>query len=177
MSLPFINPNDNVEFTEIDTNIINDVNNVMQLFLRNGERSNAVKPISSKDNFDQVFLTKYGAEFTKVINLVYEQNATKFRLSDIIYLKNSFIVSIFKYDDKSVDTKFHYNFNDLDEILIKELGNHKISSYLTSNRIIKLYPEENTIVFIKPNQIRYWIPLIAYRDADKYLSDLSKIIN
>jgi hypothetical protein len=39
MSLPFIGLNESDVFSEIDKNIISDVNDVMQLFLRNGERS------------------------------------------------------------------------------------------------------------------------------------------
>ena len=56
---------------------------------------------------------------------------------------------------------------------IGNLTTNKISSSLTSTRIIKVY-EDNTIIFIKPNQYRYWLASIAYRDADKCVLDLSK---
>ncbi|MCP5064431.1 MAG: hypothetical protein GY936_18480, partial [Ignavibacteriae bacterium] len=58
---------------------------------------------------------------------------------------------------------------------LKELTDIEISKQLSVNRIIKLYPSKDTIVFVKPNQYRYWLSPIAYRDADKCFSDLSKL--
>jgi hypothetical protein len=36
-----------------------------------------------------------------------------------------------------------------------------------------MYPQKDTIVFVKPNQYRYWISLAAYRDADKCFADFA----
>jgi hypothetical protein len=61
------------------------------------------------------------------------------------------------------------------ELNIAGLTNNQISAHLSVYRIIKLYPQKDTIVFVKPNQYRYWLSLIAYRDADKCFSDFSNI--
>jgi methylase of polypeptide subunit release factors len=155
--------------SEIDRNIISDVNNVMQLFLRNGENSKAISPIKGDKKFKAI-LEKYGNEFSNALNTIYKDNNRKFRLSDVVQLENSLIATVFKYDSQNAEPKFS---KDLSELNIEGLTNNQISAHLTVNRIIKLYPQKDTIVFVKPNQYRYWLSLIAYRDADKCFSDFS----
>jgi hypothetical protein len=152
--------------SDIDLKIIDDVNNVMQLFLRRGENSDAVQPVKQRE-FNSI-LTNYGTEFSHALNAIYEEDNRKFRLSDVVELKNSLIAVVFRYDDSNEDVKFHKNLSDSN---IEGLTNHDISSQLSINRIIKMYPQKDTIVFVKPNQYRYWLSLIAYRDADACLSD------
>ncbi|MBI4650134.1 N-6 DNA methylase [Candidatus Desantisbacteria bacterium] len=174
MQVPFIGIDDNITFSDFDNNIINDVNIFMQDFIRHGENSEAVKQISKK-NFKQILqiLSHYGNEFSKVLNLTYENKNKKFRLSDVVKLDNSFIATIFKYDNiESKDPIYH---EDNLELNLKELSNEEVSKHLNINRIIKLYSRKDTIIFIKPNQYRYWLSLIAYRDADKCFSDLAKL--
>ena len=170
INLPFLDDNNKIKSCEFDNNIISDVNIYMQDFLRHGEHSKAVQPIHV-GRFEPT-LSHYGQEFSKVLNLIYEDNNKKFRLSDIVKLRSSYIATIFKYDSKEEKPIFH---SDNSEIDLKELSDFEISKQLTVNRIIKLYPDKDTIVFIKPNQYRYWLSLIAYRDADKCFSDLSKL--
>ncbi len=174
MSLPYIDQNEDVFFSDIDHKVMRDVNEVMQLFLRNGESSTAVKPIPKHDKIFEPFMLNYGNEFCKILNLVFEEKNKRFTLTDVIALSNSFIATIFRYGVLETDTIFHNNLDGLDSEMISELSNHKISSHLAANRIIKLYPKEDAIIFIKPNQQRYWLSLIAYRDADKCFADFSK---
>jgi len=170
MSIPFLEKDTKINLSAFDKNVISDVNIYMQDFLRHGENSIAVKPIPQSEF--ETFISTYGQEFSKILNLIYEEKNKKYRLSDVVRLKNSFIATIFKYDSKQVDTAFH---TDNSKLNIQSLSDFEISKQLTVNRIIKLYPEKDTIVFIKPNQYRYWLSLIAYRDADKCFSDLSKL--
>jgi len=168
-NIPFVE-NDFL-FSEFDLNVIIDSLGILQDFLIRGEKSKALESIKGVRNFEQV-LNNYGSEFSKVLNSIYEDNDRKFRLSDVIQLENSLIATVFKYDNKNIDPKFG---KDLAELNIDGLTNNQISTHLSVNRIIKLYPQKNTIVFIKPNQYRYWISLIAYRDADKCFSDFSNL--
>lgn len=170
MRIPFIEANSSVEPSEIDNNIIDDVNKFMQDFIRHGEKSKAISPVGINE-FEE-FITNFGNEFSKVLNLIYEDKKKKFRLSEVVKLDNAFIATVFKYDDKEakpVFQKANINFEQLG------LSNYEVSKQLNINRIIKLYPQKDTIVFIKPNQYRYWLSLIAYRDADKCFSDLSQL--
>jgi hypothetical protein len=151
-----------------EKNIIHDTNNFMQKFIRNGENSKAVKNIERKE-FNS-FITNYGCEFSETLNLVYREHEKKFRLSDVVKINNSFIATIFKYDIQTKQPEFH---NDISKVDINELTTLELSKQLSVNRIIKLYPQKDIIVFVKPNQYRYWLSLIAYRDADKCFLDLS----
>lgn len=164
----------NVSFDEIlstiDKNIIDDVNEFMQLFLRNGENSKAVKSIKGEKNIKSI-IGNYGIEFSRTLNTVYgEDNGREFRLSDVVELDTSLIATVFKFDTENSKPIFH---KDLSKLNIENLTNNVISEQLSIKRIIKLYPQKDTIVFIKPNQYRYWLSLTAYRDADKCFSDFS----
>jgi hypothetical protein len=164
-NIPFVENVDDI-FSEYDKNIIDDCINYQYDFCIYGEKSRAVKPV--RQNEFQSILTNYGTELSRALNAIYEDDNRKFRLSDVVELKNSLIAVVFKYDDISEDVKFHKNLSGLN---IEGLTNHNISSQISINRIIKMYPQKDTVVFVKPNQYRYWLSLTAYRDADACLSD------
>lgn len=155
--------------SEFDNKVIDDVLNYFQKYLRIGESAKAVSPIRGDKNIKTI-IGNYGSEFSKALNTIYEENNRKFRLSDVIQLENSLIATIFKYDSENLEPKFS---KDLSELNIYGLTTNEISAQLSVNRIIKLYPQKDTIVFVKPNQYRYWLALTAYRDADKCFSDFS----
>ena len=166
-NIPFIG--ENIEFSDIDRNVITDSVEVMSDFFIHGETARAMKPIPNKELESNI--TSYGNKFSSVLNLMYEEGKKKFRLSEVVSYGNSFIATVFKYDDKEDGPLFHKDQNNLDII---GLSDHQVSQHLKTKRIIKLYPKKDTIVFIKPNQYRYWLSLIAYRDADKCFVDLAK---
>lgn len=168
-NLPYYQGNVEELLSVPDINIINDVLTYYQYFLRNGESSKAVKSIPKQEI--PSFIMKYGNEFSQTLNAIYEQGNQKFRLSQIISLyDNSYVGVVFKYDEQKNSPSFSDNLN-VDNI--QNIAINRISSFLSATRIIKIY-EENTIIFIKPNQYRYWLSHIAYRDADKCMVDLSK---
>lgn len=168
-NIPFIESN--FRFSDIDLKIIEDSLNWQQNFFIHGEKSKALKPIKSHQLVTAI--SNYGAEFSKVLNAIYENAENKFRLSNIVELNNSLIATVFKYDSESTKPIFQ---KDLSQLNIEGLTNNEISSQLSIKRIIKLYPQKDTIVFVKPNQHRYWLSLTAYRDADKCFSDFSKLV-
>lgn len=169
MQLPFIN-NNSIKLSKIDLKIISDVNQYTQDFLRHGEKSIALAPISI--NSYKAELINYGREFSSVLNSVYKNDRKRFRLSDVVTLDNDFIATVFKYDADDVKTEFHV---DNSKLKLKELSTLKLTESLSINRIIKIYNQKDTIIFVKPNQIRYWLSLAAYRDADKCFADLTKL--
>ncbi len=169
MGIPFVDVEDDFMLSKIDRNIINDTIVFMQDFIRHGEASQAVKPIPSKEL--NLIIENYGNQFSSVLNLMYEENNKRFRLDEVVSIDDSFIATVFKYDN-NYNEKIKYSAQlGLD---LAGLTHLQVSQHLSSNRIIKLYPQKDTIVFVKPNQYRYWISLIAYRDADKCFADLSK---
>jgi hypothetical protein len=152
-----------------DIKVINDCIEYQRDFIAHGGLSKALMPINDF-NIESV-LENYGNEFSNSLNTAYNKNNRKFRLSDVIKLDSSLIAAVFKYDSNDYKIKYH---SDLSNINIECLTKNNISSQLSINRIIKLYPQKDTIVFVKPNQYRYWISLTAYRDADKCSSDFSE---
>lgn len=170
MRLPFSSINgENFDLSDYDRSIVRDVNGLLRDFLVQGENSKAVKSIPSKEL--NLIIENYGNQFSSVLNLMYEDNNKRFRLYEVVSIDDSFIATIFKYDD-IYNEKVKYSTQlGLD---LAGLTHHQVSQHLSSNRIIKLYPQKDTVVFVKPNQYRYWISLIAYRDADKCFADLSK---
>lgn len=174
MSLKFILKDSSFSnfISPFDENIVSDVNIFFQDFLRHGEKSKALQQIRA--NKLEPVLLNYGTEFSRALNSVYDNKGKKFRLSDVVQLDGtSLIATVFRYDNKDKEPLFHKDFTKLN---IDGLTNNEISAHLSVKRIIKLYPQKDTIVFIKPNQYRYWLSLIAYRDADKCFSDFSNQI-
>ena len=160
----------NNNLSDFDNNIAKDVISFFQEYLRIGEKSRAVKSIKGEKNIKSI-IGNYGVEFSRALNIVYgEGSERKFRLSDVVELDNSLIATVFKFDTENAQPIFH---KDLAELNIESLTDNVISEQLSIKRIIKLYPQKDTIVFIKPNQYRYWLSLTAYRDADKCFSDFS----
>ncbi|MDM1380798.1 Eco57I restriction-modification methylase domain-containing protein [Myroides marinus] len=170
MSLRFILKESESYFTEIDKNIIHDVLYYYQDFIRHGEGSKTISPIIGEKNIKSI-IGNYGIEFSRALNTVYgEDKGKNFRLSDIVELSNSLIAIVFKFDTENAKPNFY---KELSELNIESLTDNVISEQLSIKRIIKLYPQKDTVVFIKPNQYRYWLSLTAYRDADKCFSDFS----
>jgi len=167
-NLPFIE--DGFSFSDFDLKVVNDSLDFQQDFFIHGEKSKALQQIQH-NKFVSV-ISNYGIEFSKALNTIYADNKRRFRLSDVVQLDNSLIATVFKYDNENIKPKFGKDVSELD---IDGLTNNHISAHLSVNRIIKLYPQKDTIVFVKPNQYRYWLSLIAYRDADKCFSDFSNI--
>lgn len=163
-----------IEFLSIfDKNIIKDVTKSIQFYLRHRGNSKLIKPINNFQDLKKV-INNYGTEFSRALNSVYENKGKRFRLSDVVQFDGtSLIATVFRYDNNHNETLFHEEFTKLN---IDGLTNNEISAHLSVKRIIKLYPQKDTIVFIKPNQYRYWLSLIAYRDADKCFSDFSNQI-
>lgn len=157
--------NDSINFSIIDYNIINDVNIYMYDFHRHGETSKILKPVSKNSD-----LKDYGHEFSRVLNQLYADNGEKFKLSDIIrFNDDKFIGTVFTYDDVDITEPKIYKTDYSKEI--EGLSQFKVSEHFCSTRIIRYY-SKNKVLFVKPNQVRYWLPSIAYRDADKTFADV-----
>ena len=170
MRLPF-HPNLNSILSDSELNIIDDVVDYYQMFLRNGENSDAVKPIDKKD-YSKI-IAKAGNEFSNAMNVFFGNQESKFRLSDVLPLyDNKYIATIYKFDNLNDSPVFHSTRQD-NKVDIEGLSNFDITANLKSTRVIKIYGK-SYIIYIKPNQLRYWLSINTYRDADKSILDLSK---
>ncbi len=151
--------------TDVDEKVIFDVNNYTQDFHRRGENSKVLHPI--KDN---LLIKNYGIEFSKILNQLYADNGKAFKLSDIIrFNDDKFIGAVFTYNNIDINEPKILNTDYSEEV--EGLSHFKVSEHFSSNRIIRYY-SKNKVLFVKPNQMRYWLPSIAYRDADKTFADI-----
>ena len=149
-----------------ENNIINDVLKYTQYFIRRPESALALKPLMNvKDE-----ISFYGQEFSNTINELYADEINSFKLSGIIlFEKEDLIGALFSYDDKQ---KGELNIiTESESSQIDGLMNFDINESLTATRIIQYY-SPNKVLFVKPNQKRYWLASIAYRDADKVFADI-----
>ena len=176
MGLPFTGNDDyKIELNDIENSIVHEINNYYYDFMTKRVNSKMLNSIKNKDFKD--VLMNFGSEFCKVLNQVYQFGDKKFRLSNVDYLKveeeinTSFIATVFKYDEENKNVEWSI---DKLEFNLDPIANHEISTKLKSKRIIRIYNKKDTIVFIKPNQLRYWLSSIAYRDGDKSIVELTK---
>ena len=170
MTLPYVEDRKGF-FSQIDLNIIDDVNTYYQDFLRHGERSVILDKLEGNELKNSIEL--YGIEYCKLLNDIQNNQKQNFKIYEVCELYDStYICIIFKYSSASLKNEISWKKDGLEEI--ESLSNFQISSRLNSQRIVRYYHSDNTIVIVKPNQKRYWLSHKAYRDADKTLIDLVK---
>lgn len=168
MQLPYIENRE--EFlNEIDLNIINDVNVYYQDFLRHGERSKILNKIAEKEFKDCIEF--YSDAYCRLLNEMQNDEKKTFQLHEVNELyDSSYICVVFKFQKTGTKKNIQWKKNTIENIDV--ISEFEISSRLNSKRILRYYHSDNTIVFVKPNQKRYWLSHIAYRDADKTFGDL-----
>lgn len=164
MRLPVFDASFKISHSE--ENIINDILKYTQYFIRRPETAEALNPlIEIKQEIEF-----YGKEFANTINGLYADEVNSFKLTNIIrFEKENLIGALFSYDDQ----------NKVDPNIITEeeaanldgLVYFDINESLTATRIIQYY-SPNKVLFVKPNQKRYWLASIAYRDADNVFADI-----
>jgi len=106
------------------------------------------------------FLVEYGEVFCSVMNANYKlKSEYSFRHGES-FETASYIATSFQYTDKNIQFSFNINNeNEFEDYFNKQTGrNRKIT------RVVR-YRHENSIWFIKPKLLRYWIKSVADRDA------------
>lgn len=164
MRLPVLD--ESFELSSTEQNVVKDVLNYTQYFIRRPETAVALKAL--KDTKSE--LVFYGDEFSKAINELYADNQNSFKLTNIIHFqKENLIGVLFSYDEYKIAAPQIITENELTGI--DGLINFNINESLSATRIIQYYAP-NKVLFVKPNQKRYWLASIAYRDADSVFADI-----
>lgn len=164
MRLPVLD--NSFELSNQEQNIIKDVLDYTQNFIRRPETAMALK---SLENIKKE-ITFYGNEFSKAINELYADGSNSFKLTNIIHFENENLVgAVFSYDNKKTVTPHITGESEISQI--DGLINFRINESLSATRIIQYYAP-NKVLFVKPNQKRYWLASIAYRDADSVFADI-----
>jgi len=161
--LPWGAPEENIKLTSIGKIYYNDIFSYILDFKTRGEKS---KALARTDNDD---VTSYTSCFCKILNNIYTSNRKQFNFVDkTAFDDNNFLMVTFKYSSDSFTNATNHHWDE-----------SQISSMMTScdegksyvvKRIVRYY-EDDTIVFIKPNEKRFWLQSIAIRDADDAISN------
>jgi len=152
---------DEIVLAKNENIILNDVLDYIYPSWYEGENAVINKNDATLEN-----LMVYAEVLTNEYNLIYERNGLSQKLNKIIE-GNYFFAVEFSFNNRNVNpTKPIKSEEDLERILINQVSPSK-----RINRIIKVYGD-NSITFIKPKNLRYWLKSIALRDIDDVFNDI-----
>jgi hypothetical protein len=156
-SLPFPEDGKEIELSEIEQILVDDVLDYMLDFRRKGEKSITEKPVTESQ------LYKFSETYCRILNSVYKEFKSYKPLKT-----DTFICLPFYFRDKPEILR-----TGIDEIET-DLNNLIQSKTNTNARIIRLLRiyDNNTIYLIKPKPTRYWLRSVAIRDADETFADI-----
>lgn len=126
-----------------------------------GDKAAINKTINNED-----VLTQFAQTYCNQINTIYNQKGKSLQLKTI-YEGTSFYACEFYYSNKILQPKAIKNDNRIDELLKEQVGQKKVY-----NKILRIYKNKDTIILIKPKNLRYWLRSIALRDADDTFDDI-----
>lgn len=122
--------------------------------------------IINKSNAALENLLDYAEVLTNQYNLVYKRNKFSQKLNRIIE-GNYFYALEFSFNDKRGKSIAPIK----SEEELEDILTHHVSPTKRINRLIKIYGK-NSITFIKPKNLRYWLKSIALRDIDDVFNDI-----
>ncbi|MES2874500.1 MAG: N-6 DNA methylase [Bacteroidota bacterium] len=115
---------------------------------------------------DKPVLLNYAGIFCDTINSIYKQDDRELKLKTI-YEGSVFYACEFYYSMQSHEYRFINSDIEISALLKQQSGYNSIS-----NRIMRLYANNDTITFVKPKKLKYWLKSIALRDADDTFNDI-----
>lgn len=158
--LPYPEDEKELELSELEQILVDDVLDYMLDFRRKGEKSIAEKVV------DDHQLSRFSDVYCRILNSVYN----KFEPHKPIET-DSFICFPFYYQNKpDIFPAGSGSMADF-ETELHELVQNNVGTNLRIIRILRVY-EDNTIYLIKPKQVRFWLRSVAIRDADETFADL-----
>jgi hypothetical protein len=157
LALPYPEDEKDLELTDIEQILVDDVLDYMLDFRSKGEKSDAEKPV------DDGQLNQFSEIYCRVLNSVYKEFKPYKPLKT-----ETFICFPFYYKDKP--QIIEDSMNEL-EAALHELIQNNTNKNSRIVRMLRMY-ENKTIYLIKPKQARYWLRSIAIRDADETFADL-----
>ncbi|MCP4216945.1 MAG: N-6 DNA methylase [bacterium] len=158
-SIPYPgNPSD-MELSEIEEILVDDVLTYMLDFREKGEKAVVLQPV----DFSQ--LKAFGTLFCKVLNTVYDNfNVHPPVITDHFVCLPVYYQTMPRLEiNDSEQLEAH-----LQKLLSKDMGEN-----LRITRVLRIY-DDNVIYLVKPRQLRYWLNSTAVRDADDTFADLVK---
>jgi type I restriction-modification system DNA methylase subunit len=159
MNIPYPENPADLELSEIEEILVDDVLTYMPDFREKGEKAAVLQPVEYHQ------LESFGKLFCKILNTVYE----KFKIHEPVITDRFVCLPIY------YETMPQVEINDIEqfEAHLQKLIHKNMGSNLRIVRVLRIY-DENVIYLVKPKQLRYWLKSIAVRDADETFEDLVK---
>ena len=118
------------------------------------------------------FIKQFADVFCKTLNSVYQIENKQFQTYKILDTGNYFAVH-FEYSEETI-TSVEEQISDLDQYIKEAIPQRESNQqHLHIQKIMKVYGRDS-IILVKPKQLRYWLPSIALRDADEVVADYVK---
>lgn len=158
MNLPYLKGD---KLTETENIVIDDL---LSLITNNefGLHINASK--TELDNFSNIFCN--------TLNSIYHTNNKQFQLYKILDTENYYAVH-FEYSEETI-TPIEEQIVDLEQYIKEAIPQRDTNQkHIHIQKIMKVYGKDS-IILVKPKQLRYWLPSIALRDADEVFADYVK---
>ncbi len=157
-NIPYVENIDN-KLSEIEKLLVKECNDQWLDFFRFGEKSKILKAIELEND-----INPFSETYLEILNSVYKT----YKAAQPIINANSIIFPFYWGDNSRIPNK-----ENLDATLQRLLSIDNHHANVRYIRVMRLY-DENVIYLIKPNQIRYWLPSVAVRDADDTFEYLVK---
>lgn len=159
MNIPFPENSVDLELSEIEEILVDDVLTYMLDFREKGERATILQPA------ELTHVEAFGELFCKILNTVYD----KFTAHQPVITDRFVCLPIYYETMPQLEIGDTAQFEaHLQRLIRKDMGGN-----LRIIRVLRIY-DDNVIYLLKPKQLRYWLKSIAVRDADETFEDLVK---
>lgn len=159
MNIPYPGNPADLELSEIEEILVDDVLTYMLDFREKGEKAAILQPVAHSQ------LESFGKLFCKILNTVYE----KFKIYEPVVTDRFVCLPVYYEKMPQLEISDIEQF----EAHLQKLIHKNMGSNLRIVRVLRIY-DENVIYLVKPKQLRYWLKSIAVRDADETFEDLVK---
>ena len=157
LRIPYSHNKDDVIFSEVEKIIVEqmvDKRKIEEMFVSNTD------------------LTRFTSVFCKTLNSVYGIDNKKFQTYKILDVGQYFAIH-FEYSEEDI-TPLEEQISDLEQYIQEAIPQRSVNQQRVHiQKIMKVYGRDS-IIMVKPKQMRYWLPFIALRDADETFADYIK---
>lgn len=136
-----------------------------------------ITQLLDKNNIDDIVasiceIKEFSSIFCNTLNSIYKINNKQFQLCKILDVGNYFALH-FEYNEEII-TPIEEQISDLEQYILEAIPQRDTNQqHVHIQKIMKVYGRDS-IILVKPKQLRYWLPSIALRDADEVFADYVK---
>ncbi|MCE2895151.1 MAG: N-6 DNA methylase [Flammeovirgaceae bacterium] len=161
MKLPYPSRKSDLNISGAEKILINDI-----LTYSLGPEKNEINR-----NCDQEALSVFSKTFCQALNSIYAISDKKFQLVKRIESRRYYALHL-EYSKQQFEGSYEKDIN-LEGYIEKLIPQRQKNQKTHVQRILKYYSKD-TIVLVKPKNLKYWLPSIALRDADETFADYVK---